>query len=154
MKAILLAIDFSRDTDRIVEHGAAYARAFGAELILVHVAAPDPDFVGYKAGPQSVRDQLARHYHREHHQLQEMEERLRAESLRCRALLIQGPTVEKLVSEAHRVSAGLIVMGSHGHGVVHNLLVGSATEGVLRKAVCPVLVVPSGGKDRDEFAGE
>ena len=38
-------------------------------------------------------------------------------------------------------------MGSHGHGAIYELLVGSVTEGVLRKARCPVLVVPS---ERDE----
>jgi len=35
------------------------------------------------------------------------------------------------------------VMGSHGHGAVYNLLVGSVTAGVLKSAKCPVLVVPS-----------
>jgi len=34
------------------------------------------------------------------------------------------------------------VMGSHGHGMLHHLLVGSVTEGVLKKATCPVTIVP------------
>jgi nucleotide-binding universal stress UspA family protein len=35
------------------------------------------------------------------------------------------------------------VMGSHGHGSVYNLLVGSVTEGVLKAARRPVLLVPA-----------
>lgn len=33
-------------------------------------------------------------------------------------------------------------MGSHGHGGLHHLLMGSVAEGVLRKAHCPVMLVP------------
>jgi nucleotide-binding universal stress UspA family protein len=37
------------------------------------------------------------------------------------------------------------VMGSHGHGSVYNLLVGSVTEGVLKAGERPVLLVPVPG---------
>jgi len=30
-------------------------------------------------------------------------------------------------------------MGTHGHGAIYDLLVGSTTHGVLEKAPCPVL---------------
>ncbi len=42
-------------------------------------------------------------------------------------------------------AADLIVMGRHGHGAMYHLLVGSATEGVLKHATRPVLLV-SGSK--------
>ena len=143
MKTILVAIDFSECTKDVVENATEYAHAFRAELVLVHVAAPDPDFVGYGAGPQSVRDQLAHQFHQEHRDLEAIEGTLKNQEIPCRSLLIQGVTVEKIVEETKRLDAGLIIMGSHGHGALHNLLVGSATEGVLRKARCPILIVPS-----------
>jgi hypothetical protein len=37
----------------------------------------------------------------------------------------------------------MIVMGSHGHGALFNLLMGTVCNGVLRKARCPVVVVPA-----------
>jgi len=40
----------------------------------------------------------------------------------------------------------MIVMGSHGHGALYELLVGSITQGVLKAAKCPVVVVPAAGK--------
>ena len=35
----------------------------------------------------------------------------------------------------------MIVVGSHGHGALYHLLLGSVSEGIIRKTTCPVLVV-------------
>lgn len=143
MKKILAAIDFSDVTGNVVEQAAALAQAFSAELTLVHVAAPDPDFVGYEAGPDTVRDARASELRGEHRQLQETGEALRERGLAARALLIQGPTIEKILEETKRIGAEVIVIGSHGHGALHRALLGSVSEGVVRGATCPVHVVPA-----------
>lgn len=41
----------------------------------------------------------------------------------------------------------LLVCGSRGHGPVGSVMLGSVSTGVLRKARCPVLVVPRGARD-------
>lgn len=51
--------------------------------------------------------------------------------------------MERLLAEQGRLAADAIVLGSHGHGALYDLLVGSVAEGVLRRAPCPVVVVPS-----------
>ena len=51
--------------------------------------------------------------------------------------------MEEILKTAQDISADLIVMGSHGHGPVYNLLVGSVTEGVLKAGQRPVLLVPA-----------
>ena len=55
----------------------------------------------------------------------------------------QGPTIETIIEEAGRLKVDMIVVGSHGHGAMYQLLVGSVSEGVLHRATCPVLVVPA-----------
>jgi len=54
-----------------------------------------------------------------------------------------GSVVEEILKTADAIAADLIVMGSHGHGSVYNLLVGSVTEGVLKISKRPVLLVPT-----------
>jgi nucleotide-binding universal stress UspA family protein len=39
-------------------------------------------------------------------------------------------------------SIDVVVIGTHGHGAVAALLIGSVAEGLVRKAVCPTLVIP------------
>jgi nucleotide-binding universal stress UspA family protein len=48
-----------------------------------------------------------------------------------------------VLAQAKRLKADVIVLGSHGHGAVYNLVVGSTANGVLKHAPCPVLVVPA-----------
>lgn len=52
------------------------------------------------------------------------------------------PTVV-ILEQAQRLSADYIVMGSHGHGAIYDLLIGGTTHAILKKARCPVVVVPS-----------
>ncbi|PYJ41213.1 MAG: universal stress protein, partial [Verrucomicrobia bacterium] len=49
---------------------------------------------------------------------------------------------EEILKQADAINADLIVMGTHGHGAMYNLLVGSATKGVLKHSSRPVLLVP------------
>ena len=142
MKNVLAAVDFSAVSERVLEHAAALARAESARLWLVHVAAPDPEFVGLAVGPQHVRDHRAAELRKEHRELQQRAERLRASGIEATALLVQGQTVEVLLAEADRLAADVIVIGSHGRGALHRALVGSACEGVLRRTTRPTLVVP------------
>lgn len=142
MRNILVPIDFSPITESVVEFSRTLAECFSARLCLLHVASPDPDFVGFDAGPQSVRDQLAEHLREEHRRIQMTATELRDAGIETAALLVQGATAEKILSEAEEQAADLIVMGSHGHGAMHRALMGSVSERVLRKAVCPVTIIP------------
>ena len=125
MTNILAAIDFSERSPAVYECAATLARALGGHLWLIHVAAPDPDFVGYEVGPQSVRDEVAGEMRAEHRQLQVEAQRLREGGLEVTALCPQGPTVETLVREVAKLGADWLVAGSHGHGFLHGVLMGS-----------------------------
>jgi len=142
VKQVLAAIDFSEATSEVLRCAAELTEAFEATLILVHVAAPNPEFVGYEAGPSSVRDSRARELRREHRMLQEYAEDLRQRGIPTKALLVQGPTVQTLLDEARSLRADVIVIGSRGHGAVRRVLLGSVSRGVLGGALCPVHWVP------------
>lgn len=143
MKKIIAAVDFSEVSEAVIEQSIGLAQAFSAELTLIHVAAPDPEFVGYDAGPDTVRQQRARELTKEHQTLQETAERLRQQGVRAKALLVQGATVETILKEMERTKADAVVVGSHGHGALHRVLLGSVSEAILRASRCPVIVVPA-----------
>lgn len=143
MKSILAAVDFSEATPRLLNLARDLARWSGAKLWVVHVAAPDPDFVGFETGPQYIRDHRAHQLREEHAQLQAMAAEARSGGIDAEALLIQGPTAETILSEAARLNAQLVVLGSHGRGALYRTFVGSVSEQVLGESRVPVLVVPS-----------
>ncbi|QJD30202.1 universal stress protein [Methylococcus geothermalis] len=139
---LLVAIDFSDLTDKVLAQAKLLARALSAEIWLLHVAEPEPDFVGYDADPLVMRDLTAETYKIWHRRIQEAAEALRAEGLNCTGLMVQGPTVDTILKEAERLQADMIVLGSHSKGLLARLVVGSTCEGVLRGTSVPVLMVP------------
>lgn len=143
MKTILAAIDFSDVTEDLLALARDMALAHGAALHLIHVEAPEPDFVGYDPGPQHVRDNVAHEAVRHFKEENSLRNQLREQGIDAHSVVLQGPSVEKVLEEAQRISADLIIVGSHGHGAVYHLLLGSVGEGVLKRATCPVLVVPA-----------
>ena len=144
MNHILAAVDFSSVSERVLQNAELLAKAQGGRLTLLHVAAPPPDFVGYEPGPQSVRDHRAKSLRNEHSVLQQHAAKLRERGLDAHALVVEGPDVETILREAHRLACSMIVIGSHGHRALYDALVGSVSAGVIRGSSCPVLVIPAG----------
>lgn len=143
VKTIIAAVDFSDISNEIIEKAGEFASRFSAHLWILHVAAPDPDFVGYGVGPKHVRQWRADELHDERKFMQQQADMLKEKGINTSSLLIQGPTAETILKEISKLNADLIVLGSHGHSTVYELLVGSVTEAMLRKSPCPVLVVPA-----------
>jgi len=140
---ILTAIDLSAASDKVLAAARQFASQASAEVCLFYVAEPDPAFVGYETGPQVVRDQVAHTFRQEHEKLHEHAEALRAAGVKTTALVVQGPSSETILKEAKKLEVDLIIIGSHGHGAILQVLMGSVSEGVIRGATCPILVVPT-----------
>jgi nucleotide-binding universal stress UspA family protein len=143
LERIIVPIDFSNVTDAIIKTTIEQATAFGATVSLIHVAAPEPDFMGYQPGPDSVRKSQTKKVCDNRHLLYAQKEKLEKAGIEVRALMIQGPTVAKILQTASTWKADFIIIGSHGHGRLYDLLLGSTSEAVVKKATCPVLIIPS-----------
>ena len=141
MKTILVPIDFSDVSARVTSTAATIAKALDADLILLHVAEPEPDFVGFEAGTEIVQPNVPLVVRDDTQALDREKERLAETGVSVTALHVQGPIEEKIMSEAKRLDADMIVLGSHGHGALYHLLVGSVATEVLKKSKVPVLVV-------------
>lgn len=141
---LLAALDFSPATEPLLAVAAEEASLRGEPLLLLHVAAPDPDFISMEAGPQPVRDRRADELREEHGKLHALAEELRGRGLEVHARMVEGPTVETILAQAREVGATRIVVATRGQGLLHRMLLGSVSEGVVRGAEVPVLLVPPG----------
>jgi nucleotide-binding universal stress UspA family protein len=143
---VVVAIDFSEITSVVLDalpRLLCTPSAEGIHVYLVHVAEPDPEFVGWDTGPDVVRDQVAEEFKRGHKQLAELAGGLReALNTDVTPLLIQGPTAKSICKQADALDAGMIVVGSHGYGAAYNLVVGSISSAVIKQSQRAVLVIP------------
>ena len=142
MGRVLAAVDFSDLTDSIIEQAELFGKALGYRVTLLHVAAPNSDFIGCEEGLDVVRDDRAKELRTEHTELLKRATELQERGVDANALLVEGPSVATILKEGSRLESDIIVIGSHGHGAIYEMLFGGVCEGVIRRSTCPVLVIP------------
>lgn len=142
MKNILIAIDFHEHTDYLVDTVLSSLNTQDAKIWLIHIASPDPDFVGYGVGPHYIRDIRAEDLRGDHKKLAAYSQKLQEKGFSAEGLLIQGPTIEMILEEAKKLEADLIAMGHHEHDFMYRLFFSSVASSVVQQAKIPVLVVP------------
>jgi nucleotide-binding universal stress UspA family protein len=137
IRTILHPTDFSSRSDYAFQLACALARAQGARVVVLHVAAPPPPVVtpggvitdpAYGDYEQGVCQRLC-------------ELRAPDPQVGVEHRLAEGEPATEILKVAQEVNAELIVMGTHGRTGLGRLLLGSVAEQVLRKAPCPVLTV-------------
>jgi nucleotide-binding universal stress UspA family protein len=123
---ILCPTDYSEPAASALEHAGAVAGWYKARVTLLHVC----------VGPPAEADRV----------------RLLREAATAReaagapapfeVAIAEGDPARSILSEAERLPADLLVMGTHGTSGFKRFILGSVTEKVLRQAPAPVLTVP------------
>jgi universal stress protein A len=143
LRNILVPVDFSDTSRDALRYAREVGRPFGSRLHVLHVL-PDPmrqpwavDVAGIDFA--ELQDQWR----------VEAEGRLGAlvaeEHLDPSAVttaVVAGSAHESIVTYATEMGIDLVVVGTHGHGPIVHLLLGSVAERVVRQAGCPVLTIP------------
>jgi nucleotide-binding universal stress UspA family protein len=144
MKTILVPVDLSAATTRVGDAACQLAKFMNARLVLLHVLLPPPvmlaDYYAFDSGVMAEAVGAGEKFAA--HRLQALARLCSRQQLEVECQQVAGQAVPVILARAAALKADYIVLGSHGHGAVFDLLVGSTTQGVLRKAPCPVLVVP------------
>jgi nucleotide-binding universal stress UspA family protein len=142
MKAIIAAIDFSRLSELVVTNAAALARAVGGKVVLVTVLVV-PNVVKELVPPPRRTEKITLAHERAvRKRLAKIEERLESEFVPAETVVRRGDAAHHILEEADEHDAAFIVIGSHGHTAVFELLLGSTTQAVLKRARQPVVVIP------------
>ncbi|WP_193212924.1 universal stress protein [Luteolibacter marinus] len=149
MKTIVAAVDFSNATPGVLEAAVKIAKAFGSSLHLLHVLEPEPSYTAYGFTPDEFP---AIHMFQEEarkratSRLDELLAKVGGDLAGVTVHLAEGSPLHAVLDYAKKIDANLVVVGSHGHGAVASLLIGSVAEGLIRKAVVPTMVVPAQAK--------
>jgi nucleotide-binding universal stress UspA family protein len=143
MKNILVPIDFEGNaTFLLLEQAYKIAEKFGAKIWLLHVVAPDPEFIGLQIGPQYMRDNRAFELKKEHMLVKRYTDELHSKGVEAEGLLIFGSTVEMIQVESKKLKIDLIIIGHHKHGVLYNTFYGSTDLKIMDNVDIPLLIVP------------
>ena len=109
---------------------------------MLHICEPVPEFIAYGAGPPPKVSDRGNIVESARAALEKLAAELRYRGLNAEALMIEGPTAATILHEADRLDSHLIVIGTHGHGMLYHALVGSVSADVVKESRRPVLVVP------------
>lgn len=143
MKEIIAAVDFSDVSAPVVENAVQLTRALGGQLHMVHVVEAEPTYAAYGFSPDdfpAMHEIQVESSSRAAIKLTKMAAEAGLEGIQTK--VIQGQPLNALLHYAEEVGGDMLVLGSHGHGFLNSLLLGSVAEGCVRKAQLPALIVP------------
>ncbi len=137
---ILVAVDESESSHRAVTAATDLALQFHASVCLLHAYPHIADYLGSPMYEQLVQAQTL--------EGEQFLQTLRMEidqatnhAVPVETQLLEGAPTEAILKVAEAEKFDLIVVGSHGKGPFANLLLGSVSQTLTRKAPCPVMVV-------------
>lgn len=141
IKKILVPVDFSENSQKILRTAEEFAARFKAELVVVFVVQSFDDYSGFFV-PHMPILQL------EEEMVKSAQEKIKnfvAETLGgavpSSTAILSGDVVEEINQFADEKKANLIVMGTHGYKGLDKILFGSVAEKIVKTAPCPVLTI-------------
>ena len=146
MKNILVAVELDNGDQLLLDQAEALASKFDSKVWVVHVADPEPDFVGYDPGPAYVRKTLASDLRDEHKLIHTYSEALKSKNINVESLLVQGPTVETIFEEVKKLEADLLILGTHKHNFLKRVFGDDVSRQIFGQSKIPVLIVPLADK--------
>jgi nucleotide-binding universal stress UspA family protein len=150
---ILVPLDGSEHSSRALEIAIQIAKKFGAKITLIHVYSvtvrpvvmPEPTTLTPPGVPVMTPAEVSKVVEAARKAassfLTDGERKVKAEGIQVDTMLVEGQTVEEISRIAKEDKFDLIIMGARGISRIREILLGSVSDGVIRNAHCPVLVV-------------
>jgi universal stress protein A len=138
-KRIVVATDFSDASTRALDFADDLAHRLGATLYIVHVV-QNPLYQPWSAEAyvMDIGDIMQDWTRQANDQLSRIAGTCRTRPIvACRT----GRPVPEIIAFAEETGADLLVLGTHGHGALAQVVLGSVAERVVRHAPCPVMTV-------------
>ena len=143
MKTIIAPIDFSPVTNRVATAAIKLARLLKGRVVFLHVVPPPSPIRNILPAIEDVKLRTVSTGNEADKKLTELKHALQRKFHEMEFIHVSGAPVTCIVEQAQKLEAEYLVIGSHGHSAMHDVLMGSVASGVVKKAPCPVLLVPS-----------
>ena len=142
LSTVVVGIDGSDGSDRAAEHGAAIARHWDAELLLVTVVRTPEGWWGIGGAPPTPEAFSAALVEGQQKILSDTESHLDLDGVNYRTVEELGDPVSRLLAVCEINQADLLVIGRRGAGIAERVILGSTADRLTHLASCPVMVVP------------
>ncbi len=149
LKKILVPIDFTEITQAVIDSAKFFGKNFGSKLYILHVL-EKPHLLFYEEGAElllsSDEYETLLKVEKEAEQkmlekLQELSNNLKNEGIENEIILQTGEVVDTILDVADEKDIDFTILGSHKHGLLDMLLLGSTAEMVIQKSNRSVLVI-------------
>lgn len=137
---ILVPVDFSENSKKIVKSACYMAETFSASLCLIFVVQSFEDYSGFFV-PHLPLDVLASDMltGAKKKMANFIEDHL--PGLKVQSHVVSGDVAEEILGYAEKEKVNLIVMGTHGYKGLERVLFGSVAEQVVKNSPCPILTI-------------
>lgn len=135
-RKILVALENSRSDKSLIPHVLEFAKQFGAELLLVHVAD------GWVArNYEKLKLTESQEMREDRAYLEKVADQLRKEGAAVYTHLALGDPPTEILKTASKENCDLIAMTTHGHRLIGDLIFGSTIHEVRHRSDVPILLV-------------
>lgn len=142
MNTVIAPIDFSRASLAVVDEAVRLARSVEGRVVVLHVVKP-PAFAAELAPVSRLALHMTAEVERvAREQLLLMQRRLMKRGISVETICTTGSPIRRIVEQAETQAARYIVLGGQRRTALEKIVVGSTASGVLKRAGCPVVVVP------------
>ena len=152
MKKVLITLDYDPTAQKVAEAGFSMAKAMNAEVILLHVMV-EPEYYSTPefspliqfSGLIDMKKKLSVGLEELKKAAQDFLDKSKKHlgDKTIQTLVEEGDCAESILKAAKHLHVDVIVMGSHSHRWLENILMGSVTEKVLHRTSIPLFIVPT-----------
>lgn len=140
-KHILCPIDFSEHSAAALRVAGGVAKAFGAEVNVLHAQRLEAPVYFTLAQTRALKAQLRRCARTARAFVSDFAAKHVPEAVPRKVLLVEDDPVLAVLRALKELPGAVVVMGTHGRTGLARIRLGSVTESVLRRASAPVLTV-------------
>jgi nucleotide-binding universal stress UspA family protein len=152
IKKILVAVDFSGNSSKIIQEAIYFAKKCDATIVIVfvlenfkegrdfyfpYILLPEKEEEELKRMPISELESLMRQ--RAEEEMESLVKKNLDPAIACKTILLSGEAAEEITKYAEQEAIDLILMGTHGYKGFNELILGSEAHKVIRNAPCLVI---------------